>query len=284
MINKAIALACSWILSPVVWIMVAQSPAKGQESSEARQRRPAIPDGTYAGMTEFTEADAEQGRINLNVICSRCHGRDGRGSKGPDLTDGIFRHARTDREIIDTISNGIIGTGMPGFTATYEDFYKPILAYIRIEGTKRDARSSQPNGNADRGRQLFVKHQCATCHWTGGEGGRRGTNLTKLTATPDYVRESMRYPDSQVDGSYQQVSLLDKSDHVINGTRLREDTYNILIMDANENLHSIAKQDLQQVKYIHQSMMPSFRDLLTESEIEDITTYLFTLQKKVPAR
>ncbi len=288
LINSKIAEAVRACLLPVIlisaaWIFHSQpSRAQEPESSEpvTERTRKAEPDGTYPDVTAFTDSDAEQGRINLNTFCSRCHGRDGRGAKGPDLTDRIFRHAKTDKEIIDTISNGISGTGMPGFSATYEDYYKPILAYIRIQSARAHEQGDVPMGNVERGRELFVKNQCASCHWTGKEGGRRGTNLAKLTATPSYVRESMRYPNSQIDPDYQQVSILDDTGRIIKGQRLRENTADILVMDDQEQLHSISKREVE-VKYVHESLMPSFREALSETDIEDITTYIFTLQKKV---
>ena len=91
------------------------------------------PDGTIQKIQAFTPDLIRQGNINLNIFCSRCHGKDGRGGKGPDLTDGVFRHAQTDREIIDLIANGIPGTGMPGSGEAAEDFHLPILAYMRCE-------------------------------------------------------------------------------------------------------------------------------------------------------
>ena len=170
--------------------------------------------------------------------------RDGRGGKGPDLTDGVYRHVQTDRDILDAIANGIRGTGMPGLGAAYEDFYLPILAYIRHEAANSKRKPSAPNGNAVRGKELFTKNKCANCHWVHDRGGRLGTNLSKLAATADYVRESMRYPNSQVDGSHQKVSLVNREGLSLVGKRLSENTFDILVMDKDENLHSLAKKRL----------------------------------------
>ncbi len=90
-----------------------------------------------------------------------------------------FIHAETDQDIIDIISDGISGTGMIGFGAGYDDFYWPVVAYIRDEQKKSQVKASAPAGNIAKGRELFKKHQCASCHWIDGEGGRRGTDLSR---------------------------------------------------------------------------------------------------------
>ncbi len=41
-----------------------------------------------ASKRQFSDADIRHGKQSINAFCSRCHGRDGKGAKGPDLTDG----------------------------------------------------------------------------------------------------------------------------------------------------------------------------------------------------
>ena len=248
-------------------------------SGHAADPKKAKPDGTIPRVEEFTADLVEQGKHNLNVACSRCHGRDGRGGKGPDLTNGLYRHARTDKDIIDIISNGISGTSMPGFGAGYVDFYLPIMAYIRVEGAKSEGKETKATGDIAIGKLLFKKHNCGGCHWTDADRGRFGTNLTKLAATVEYVRESMRYPNTQVDGTHQRVNLLDKDGRILTGKRLSEDGFHILVMDRNEDVYSVDKRDLERLTYAHESLMPDMKDVLTIKDIEDLTTYVLSLQK-----
>jgi putative heme-binding domain-containing protein len=233
-----------------------------------------------AATRRFTAADVKQGKQSINAFCSRCHGRDGRGAKGPDLTDGIFRHAQTDEDLLRIISDGITGTGMPGMGGGFDDYYWPVIAYIRAEGKKniQNPLVRPPAGNSAKGYQLFKKHQCGSCHWTGSEGGRRGTDLSKLSATADYVRESMRNPDSQIDGSYQPVIMVEKDGSVITGRRMHENTNTMLLMDDQENLRAFAKSEFD-IRRPHKSLMSSYREQLSEQDIEDITTYLFSNRK-----
>jgi putative heme-binding domain-containing protein len=276
-------LACAGLL-----LALLTAPTIGEDDGRPGElegmRMQAVPDGTVQGVAAFTRDMIEQGRHNLNAACSRCHGRDGRGGKGPDLTRGVYTRVETDRDIIDVITNGVPGTGMAGLGPVYEDFYVPVLAYMRSEAVRANRRrAAPPAGSAVRGKELFAKHLCTGCHWVSGSGGRLGPNLTKLAAAVDYVRQSVREPDSQVDGAHQKVFLLDQYGRPLPAKRLSEDTYDILVMDEKENLHSIAKQDLEMLEYLPESWMPSFVGVLSPDDIEDLTTYLMSL-RKVPAK
>ena len=229
-------------------------------------------------------SDVNQGRNFFRVYCARCHGLNARGAKGPDLTDGVFRHARTDDELYRVITNGIPGTDMAGFgdgSETTAVLSWQMVAYIRAEENKRGKTAGKhPTGDPARGRALFKKHKCASCHWTGSAGGRRGTDLSRLAAGPDYIRKSLTDPDAQIAGNYQLVQLIMENGQVYSGRRLYENTYFILIMDEHENLRTSSKRRIEQLNRPHKSLMPSFRPFLNSAEVEDLTTYLLSLRKK----
>lgn len=228
-------------------------------------------------------SDVNQGRNFFNILCARCHGRNARGAKGPDLTDGVFRYARNDEQIQRVISNGVSGTDMAGFadgTDVWEVLAWQMVAYIRSEETKRGAtKGKPPAGDTARGLTLFKQHKCATCHWTGSQGGRRGSDLSRLSASPDYIRKSLTDPDSQIAVDFQLVQIVTEDGQVFSGRRLFENTYFLLFMDEKENLRTIRKSRIEQLNRPHKSLMPSFRKFLNSSEVEDLTTYIFSLRK-----
>ncbi|MCP5112639.1 MAG: c-type cytochrome, partial [bacterium] len=39
--------------------------------------------------------------------CANCHGTEGEGGRGPNLTSGNFRHGGSDQDLYTTISDGI---------------------------------------------------------------------------------------------------------------------------------------------------------------------------------
>ena len=254
------------------------STATTERKANSTKTKPTTPN------PHTSPSDVNQGRNFFRVYCARCHGLNARGAKGPDLTDGVFRHARTDDELYRVITNGIPGTDMAGFgdgSETTAVLSWQMVAYIRAEENKRGKTAGKhPTGDLARGRVLFKKHKCVSCHWTGSAGGRRGTDLSRLAAGPDYIRKSLTDPDAQIAGNYQLVQLIMDNGQVYSGRRLYENTYFILIMDEHENLRTISKRRIEQLNRPHKSLMPSFRPFLNSAEVEDLTTYLLSLRKK----
>jgi len=64
-------------------------------------------------------ADVAQGQKTFRSHCAPCHGVNGEGGLGPNLTTGVFYHGSTDADLLRNIANGIEGTEMPGL------FYSP---------------------------------------------------------------------------------------------------------------------------------------------------------------
>ncbi len=225
-------------------------------------------------------SDVNQGRNFFNIMCTRCHGRNARGGRGPDLTDGVFRYARTDEEVQQIIVNGIPGTDMAGMDLT-PDLAWRMVSYLRSEEKKRGTViGTPPVGDLVRGAELFKQHKCATCHWTGSRGGRLGTNLSRLSASSDYVRKSLVDPNSQIDIDYQLLQIEMEDGTVLSGRRLNENTYYILLMDEKEKLHAIPKNRIEQLNRPHRSLMPSFKENLSTADIEDLASYIFSLRKR----
>ena len=240
-------------------------------------QQPARPDGSINDRVNFTKAEIQTGRHSLNAYCGRCHGRDGRGGRGPDLTDGVYKHVKKDKDILDIVANGIPGTAMAGIGDGAEDFLWSVVAYIRSEGAKATGKPAIV-GDWKRGKKLFETHKCNSCHWANGEGGRLGTDLTGIAATPDYVRESLENPNALVDGMHQPVTLLDADGKVISGKLLSEDTFTALVMTMDEELLSIPKNRVT-IKYSKVSLMPSFQNQLKKSDIDDLTAYVLSIKK-----
>jgi len=59
-----------------------------------------------------------EGREIFLKQCADCHGEDGSGVFGPDLTDQFWLHGYTKEEVQETITNGVPGTGMPPWGKT----------------------------------------------------------------------------------------------------------------------------------------------------------------------
>ena len=241
--------------------------------------------GQRTGNPHTSTSDVNQGRNFFRVFCARCHGLDARGAKGPDLTDGNFRHARNDEQLFRVIANGIPGTDMAGFGSDAEggdsETVWQMVSFIRAEEKNRGlSGKSVARGNVARGRLLFEKHKCATCHWTGRSGGRRGTNLSQLAAGADYVRRSLINPSAQIDDDYQPLQIVRTDGRTVSGRRLNENTYFVLLMDEKERLITVPRDEIEELVRPKISLMPSYKDVLSPTDIEDLTAFVLSLRNK----
>ncbi|MGE0759362.1 MAG: c-type cytochrome [Pirellulaceae bacterium] len=222
-----------------------------------------------------TDKDIRQGRLTVNGVCVRCHGKDGQGGKGPDLTTGRFRHGSTDEALFQNIKNGIRGTGMPGLPIEEEYFIWQIVSYLRSRQSSPDR--EQPTGNQDRGRQLFAQHHCDNCHWSNGGGGRLGPDLSKWRGTFNFFQRAITHPDEVVDGRYQRVVVVQDDGRVVTGIRLYEDSYYLLLIDAEQNLRSIPRQEIEELALPDQSLMTRLEAELNETSLRDLYAFIVSV-------
>jgi cytochrome c oxidase cbb3-type subunit 3 len=77
------------------------------------------------------EVIADEGARIFKQRCSPCHGPQGKGDIGPDLTDSEWRYGGTDQDLFETISNGRPG-GMPAWkNELSEEKIRKVIRHIR---------------------------------------------------------------------------------------------------------------------------------------------------------
>ena len=226
---------------------------------------------------------AAGGRI-FRSHCANCHGIDGAGAKGPDLTRGVYRHGSDDLDLYNTISDGIPGSEMAGIFFEGKQMWQ-IVAYVRALA---DSSKGPPlTGDKTRGGALVRgKGGCLQCHMAGGEGGRMGPSLDDIGAarSPSHLRTAILEPAKDVQPDHWTVKATTKKGEAVSGRRLNEDTYSIQLLDSNDRLVSLSKSDLDNYEIVKTSAMPSYKDMLTDSEVDDIVAYLASLRLRGTAR
>ncbi len=76
------------------------------------------------------------------------------------------------------------------------------------------------------------------------------------------------------------MEAVDQAGIVYSGIRLNEDTYSIQFIDLNENLHSLAKQNLRTLTVDRKkSRMPGYGEMLSAAELDDLVAYLYSLKR-----
>ena len=227
-------------------------------------------------------ADVAAGAKTFRSHCAVCHGPNGEGGRGPRLASGIFYHGSSDAELLNNISNGITGTEMPSMLYE-EDRLWQVVAYIR---SLNPAKAAKAPGDPERGRELFRAKGCSQCHRINGAGGRLGPDLTNIgqMRAVAHLREAILDPDADVRERYWVVGFSDEAGKSHSGFLMNEDTYSVQFMDFDEQLQSFEKTGVKDYQVVKTSKMPSYKDVLSDKELEDLVAWLSSLRPQGGAR
>ncbi|MES1261640.1 MAG: c-type cytochrome, partial [Acidobacteriota bacterium] len=235
--------------------------------------------GQQTGRNSFDTAEGrEQGRALFQTHCAYCHGAQGEGGRGADLTAGVYRHGGSDGELYATIRNGIPGTEMPTVRATDDEVWK-MVGFVRALGSSGLAESAP--GDVAAGKALYSgKGGCAACHAIAGEGGSLGPDLMGIGRRrgPGYLRESLVTPEADVSPLYRAIQVVLKTGATVGGIRLNEDDISIQLRDSNDNLRSFFKDKIKEIRRDKPSLMPAYGAVLSGKELEDVVAYLSSLR------
>jgi putative heme-binding domain-containing protein len=233
----------------------------------------------FEGNAEAVQA----GMGGFRQRCADCHGTDGHGVRGPDITQ-VWASGRTDAGLFKTIRGGVPNTEMPAFTAprTSDREIWQMLAYLRTLATPLPA--TPPPGNAANGERLF-KANCAGCHRVNAAGGRIGPDLSRIgiARTRDVLILRVRRGTEDLRPGFEPVTITPPSGAPIQGVKKNEDLFSVQIMDTRERIQGFEKDKVQSVNGTR-SMMPVFGpDRLSDSDLDDLVRYLLTLRGFDPA-
>jgi putative heme-binding domain-containing protein len=171
------------------------------------------------------------------------------------------------------------------------DENRQLVAYIRGLGRSQAA---QIRGDRANGERLFWSKACGQCHTVGPRGGRLGPDLTEIGTRrgAEHLRESLLDPEAEVPETFAvyrrvifmpdnflEVRVVTGDGSRITGIRMNEDTFTIQIRDFSDRMYSFRKDELRE---LHEdwgkSPMPSYRGVLSDSEIQDVIAYLSSLK------
>ena len=225
-----------------------------------------------------TEADVEAGAKVFQRSCSLCHGADGTGGDGPDLTRGVFRHGSSDAALFRNILTGISNTGMGGIYQPDKSIWQ-VVSYVR--SLSRGGGEEEVPGDPRRGRMLYMSRgSCSDCHRLNGSGGRLGPDLSDLgwRRAPDHIRASIAEPSEAIDRTYRTVEVRTQSGAIVRGVLRNEDRYSIQLLDEFENLRSFQKADLAAIEKPEESLMPPLGSFFRGRDLDDLVAYLYSLR------
>ena len=230
--------------------------------------------------------EIEEGAFLFRSNCALCHGLGARGgSRGPDLTRGMWNHGSSDAEIFHNVLDGIPGTLMPANDLTDLEAWE-VVAYLR--SLARSAARPVP-GDRQAGEKLFQGDgNCWLCHMIDGKGGRVGPDLSSVgnRRSPEFLAEKIRNPNKNLAPSQMEpgkewpydaeaVTVVTRDGKSVRGALRNEDTFSIQIMDLQDGLHSYLKKDLRDVTHEGKSLMPPYDEgMLSNVQLRDLVAYL----------
>ena len=130
------------------------------DAAMAQAQAAAVGHDPLAGMTDAVllalardPAKLTLGRTTFATMCVACHGPDGGGIIGPNLTDGYWLHGGRPTDILRTVNNGVPEKGMPTWGKSLPaDQVIAVAAYVTtLQGTAPRAPKAPQGVRADSG-------------------------------------------------------------------------------------------------------------------------------------
>ena len=232
-----------------------------------------------------SEIDVARGQDMFERHCAQCHGMEAAGGEfGPALSTGQFRHASTNAGLYRVIAEGVPNTEMIGWHRGRIGWTRSIWQLVSyLNSLNPRAGNLVLPGDSSIGKNLYQgKGDCTSCHMIKGQGGRLGPDLSIIAdqRSPDEMKSDLLDPDEHVSPRWWSMRVTHLDGTKVEGIRLNEDTYSVRILDLDEQLWSFLKRDLRESQRIETSSMPSYRETLTDKEVDDVIAYLYTLRRE----
>ena len=226
-----------------------------------------------------TAADVAAGAKIFRLHCAECHGLHGEGGRGSNLTAGVYYHGAADANLFNNITDGIPGTAMPGVFFSSDQVWQ-VVSYVR--SLAKSASGSPPPGDRTSGARLFREKGCVGCHQVGSHVASGGPDLTLIGSqrSVEHLRQAILDPNAKVLREFWVAKITLENGTSYSGFLINEDTHTVQILDPAHGLQSLSKHDFRKFEIDHSSAMPSYRDKLGASEVNDLVAYLWTLKRQ----
>lgn len=225
-----------------------------------------------------TPADVAAGARIFRSHCAECHGLKGEGGRGPSLQTGVFFHGGADADLFNNITDGITGTAMPGVFFSRDQVWQ-VAAHVR---SLSQTGANRPAGDPAHGAKLFREKGCIGCHLVRGEGGFKGPDLSVIGSqrSVEHLRQAILDPNAKVLRDYWVAKITLENGASYTGFLLTQGAYTVELLDFSKGLASLPTHDFRKFEIEKSSIMPSFKGRLSETEVNDIVAYLWSLKRR----
>jgi putative heme-binding domain-containing protein len=223
--------------------------------------------------------DAEKTQAGYRIYtaqCQLCHGANGDGIAGVNLSRQQFPHAVTDDDIRKVITTGN-ANGMPPFALEGSELDN-LVAFVRsgMDPSGVSLRLGDPN----LGKVIYDRSGCSACHRIAGVGARAAPDLSDIgfIRNPSQMMTSLIEPAKATMPINRPITIVTNDGRTVQGRRFNEDTFTVQLIDAQEKMLSIQKSDIRRYDVGMKSDMPSYRGKLNGDEMADLLAYLVSLK------
>ena len=235
-------------------------------------------------------ADVEQGKKLFQGMCVTCHGFEGAGGDAPSLNRPKLDRAPDDDALRAVIADGLPDRGMPRVRRLTNNELRQLVSYVRSLG--RMPSSLPLSANPRKGGEIYKELGCASCHIINGQGSSLGPELTSIGRLRgvEYLRQGIVDPGAVLPrgtlpipargfSEFLPVIVVTREGREVRGMRINEDNFTIQLRDAGNKFFSFRKTELELIeKQPSKSLMPSFANRLSGSDLNDLLAYLSSLR------
>ena len=225
-----------------------------------------------------TSADAAAGAKIFRSHCADCHGLKGEGGKGPNLSTGVYYHGSSDASLFRNITDGIPGTAMPSAFFSADQIWQ-VVTHLRA--LARTGSHSAPEGDPQKGKVVFQAKGCTGCHMVRGEGAINGPDLSFIGSQrpAEFLEQSIMEPNAHVAREFWLAEVVLENGSTSSGFVMNEDTWYVQVLTPDKGPVTLPRKDFRKLQIRKDSIMPSYKGKLTEPELKDLISYLWTLQR-----
>jgi len=250
-----------------------------------------VPPAHAQSRSSAAAAEPSPGQRAFASNCVGCHGLDGSGTeRAPSIVRSAKVDHLSDAQIARIISNGVPGTGMPGFRSLNSGQVTALVSYLRaLQGKRGDHLLP---GDARRGKEIFFgKGECGACHMSYGEGGFWGPDLSGYGSgmRAESVVSAILTPARIPQDGYKGAKATTMQGEQVEGLVRNEDNFSVQILAKDGSFHFLQKSELRSLEHLDGSFMPAnYAERLTRSELNDLASYLMSAPaspntRRVPA-
>jgi cytochrome c oxidase cbb3-type subunit 3 len=222
---------------------------------------------------------AELGRVMFRIRCGPCHGIHAQGGRGPDLTLGTYSSGDRDSDLFRVVASGVPGSEMVGYRSSLEDeSIWRLVTYIR---SVAHPEAAPAQGDRAAGEKIFWgKGNCGQCHQVHARGAGIGPDLSRVGRRRSlaYMRASVVAPDEDLTPGYSTITVVLRDGRKITGVEKSIDNFSAQFVDLSGKYYSFRREDVTSIKQQSHSLMPSYAQLLSASELNDLLAYLTSLR------